>query len=108
MMKIKYEGYNIPEIEIEDPINTGVKTKIGTAKQYDNIMELTEKSGLCQVSCVIDNVSMGGTCLVNRPSEDYIDFGCISNFSFTPTVVTGTLQKDENYCYVTLSITTLS
>ena len=107
-MKIKYEGYNIPEIDIENNITAGVKTKIGTADQYDNIMELTEKSGILQVNCLIDNVAMGGTCLVNRPSKNYIDFGCVSNFQYTPTVVAGTMEKDDSYCYVTLTITTLS
>lgn len=107
-MKIKYEGYNIPEIDIEENITAGTKTKIGTADQYDNIMELTQKSGVFQVNCLIGNVAMGGTCLVNRPSENYIDFGCVCNFDYTPTIVAGTMEKDASYCYVTLTITTLS
>ena len=107
-MKIHYDGYNIPEIDIEDSITAGVKTEIGTAEQYDNIMQLTEKSGIFQVNCLIGDVAMGGTCLVNRPSENYIDFGCVCNFNYTPTVVAGTLVKDSTKCYVTLTITTLS
>lgn len=107
-MKIKYEGYNIPEIDITENITAGTKTKIGTSDQYDNIMELAQKSGVFQVNCLIGNVSMGGTCLVNRPSENYIDFGCVCNFNYTPTIVAGTMEKDESYCYVTLTITTLS
>lgn len=107
-MKIHYDGYNIPEIDIENSITAGVKTEIGTAEQYDNIMQLTEKSGIFQVNCLIGDVAMGGTCLVNRPSENYIDFGCVSNFNYTPTIVTGTMVKENGKCYVTLSVTVLS
>lgn len=107
-MKIHYDGYNIPEIDIEDSITAGVKTEIGTAEQYDNIMQLTEKSGIFQVNCLIGDVAMGGTCLVNRPSENYIDFGCVCNFNYTPTIVAGTMVKEAGKCYVTLTITTLS
>lgn len=103
-MKKIAKGFSIVEYIIEPALTSGVKTEIGTAQDYEDMKICAAQSGLFQVSCKIGGNPMKGTCLVNGPTDSYIDFGCISNYSGSATFITGTVTLEDGKMYVIVTV----
>lgn len=103
-MKKVAKGFSIVEYIIDTSLTSGVKTEIGTAKDYEDMKKCASTSGLFQVTCKIGGNKMSGTCLVNGPTDEYIDFGCVSNYSGSATFITGTVTLEGGKMYVVVTV----
>lgn len=111
-MDIKTQGYNVAEVTLSSAVTPGTKTEVGTAKEFEQLAKLVQNSGLMIVSGTIGGNAMRGSVLANYYSDANvtgIDFGGITNFGYTPSIIAGSLEiESDGKAYVTLTITPVS
>lgn len=106
-MVINRNVYNIPLIEAGS-VTASTKTKIGTAKDFAKIAKMVEKSGLMIVGVTLSGNAMKGSVLANHYEDDNtngIDFGGVTNYGYSPNIISGSLELEEDGCYVTIAVT---
>ena len=64
-------------------------------------------SGLFMVEAKVDGVDMKGTCVVNAATDEFIDFGTVTNFGGYASAISGTITLEAGKMYVTLKMTTI-
>lgn len=110
-MDIKTQGYNVAEVLVGTAITPGTKTEVGTAKEFEQIAKLVDQSGVMIVNATIGGNKMKGSVLANYYSgagATGIDFGGVTNFGYTPSIIAGSLELEDGKAYVTLTITAVS
>lgn len=110
-MDIKTQGYNVAEVVLMDAVTPGTKTEVGTAKEFEKLSKLVQNSGLMIVSGIIGGNAMKGSVLANYYSDDNvtgIDFGGVTNYGYSPSIIAGSLEIEEDKAYVTMTITPVS
>lgn len=110
-MDIKTQGYNVAEVIVGTAITPGTKTEVGTAKEFEQIAKLVDQSGIMIVNATIGGNKMKGSVLANYYSGGGvtgIDFGGVTNFGYTPSIIAGSLELEDGKAYVTLTITAVS
>ena len=110
-MDIKTQGYNVAEITLSAAVTPGTKTEVGTAAEFAQLAKLVQQSGLMIVSGTIGGNAMKGSVLANYYSDENvtgIDFGGVTNFGYSPSIIAGSLEIEEGKAYVTMTITPVS
>lgn len=111
-MKIDKNSYNIPIVEVSTAITSGTKTEIGTAADFDTIVNMIEKSGLMIIKCTFGGNPMKGSVLANYYTNDDdiygIDFGGVTNFGGSPSAIAGSGTLENGKFYVTMTMTSLA
>lgn len=106
-MKISRNEYNVPRIEA-GAVTANTKTKIGTKVDFDKIASMVERSGLMIVSVTLSGNAMKGSVLANHYEDDNangIDFGGVTNYGYSPNIISGSLELEDDGCYVTITVT---
>lgn len=109
-MKISRNEYNVPQIEA-GAVTASTKTLIGTKADFDKIAAMIERSGLMIVGITLSGNAMRGSVLANHYEDENvngIDFGGVTNYGYTPSIIAGSLELEEDGCYVTISVTPVS
>lgn len=106
-MEIKNHGYNVGEVTIDTVLTLGVRTEIGTKKDFDKVANLADAGGVTRVHCKVGDNKLDGAVFINHV-ENYIDIGSVTNFGGTPYIIAGTAELDNGKMYITLSMTAVS
>lgn len=110
-MKVKRGSYNVTTVSTDVAITHGVKTEIGTKKDFKRIAATVEKSGLIVLEATVDGNAMKGSLLANYyhgGAETGIDFGGVTNMHGTPLAVAGSISLEGEKVYVTVNLIELS
>lgn len=106
-MVINRNVYNIPKVDL-GAVTASTKTKVGTVKDFAKIAKCVEKSGICLVSVTLSGNAMSRSVLANHYEDDNangIDFGGVTNYGYSPNIISGSLELEEDGCYVTITVT---
>lgn len=109
-MKISRNEYNVPQIEV-GAVTASTKTKVGTKADFDKIAAMIERSGIMIVGITLSGNAMRGSVLANHYEDDNangIDFGGVTNYGYSPSIISGSLELESNGCYVTIAVTPVS
>lgn len=109
-MDIKYNSYNVPVVDI-GTITLGTKTLIGTAKELREVAKVVDKSGIMIVSAKAGDVVLHGSVNANYylgDGNEGIDFGGVTNYGGSPSIIAGTASIESNSAYVTMTMTAVS
>lgn len=108
-MRLIKGSYNVPHIVIEDEVTAGTPTVVGTKKEFLNLAAIVKESGTAIIDYVkISGNVMNGSINIIRftgDDNDGFDFGTVTNFHDTPSVVSGTLLVDGNDVKLTVQLT---
>ena len=108
-MLIKSRGYNVPEVAISTALTSGTKTKIGSVEEHDKLLAIVKKSGVCRGHFELGGQEMDGTAMVNFEVDGTgMEFNIITNHDDTPVMVSLWVVQEDDGCYCTPSIISLS
>lgn len=109
-MQITSKGYNISHVVLSGALTPNVKTKVGTADDFNTLYNTIRCSGIIRVSAVIGSQYMDGAMLANGwQNADGIECFAISMAgSNSPYIVQAEITLENGECYVLVSITNLA
>lgn len=108
-MFIDTSGYNVASIEIAQELSTGVKTKVGSIKDFTILRDLALSAGVLQCKAVIGGSPMWGTAVANFSTEDTgVELVWTTNFHDTPVIVSAFVEQGADGCYVTVTVISIS
>ena len=107
-MRLIKGSYNVPHIVIDTEVTSGTAVVVGTKKEFLNLAAIVKESGTAIIDYVkIDGTVMNGSINIIRftgDENDGFDFGTVTNFHETPSVVAGTLLVDGNDVKLTVNV----
>lgn len=109
-MEIKYNSYNVPKVDIGE-ITLGTKTLIGSASDLRKVAKIVDESGIIIVSAKAGDVVLHGSVNANYYYGDGyegIDFGGVTNYGGSPSIIAGTASIESDSAYVTMTMTAVS
>ena len=108
-MRLIKGSYNVPHIVIDTDLTSGTPAVVGTKKEFLNLAAIVKESGtaIIDYAKIDGNVMAGSVNIIRFTGEDIdgFDFGTVTNFQDTPSVVSGTLLIDGNDCKLTVQVT---
>lgn len=109
-IQITAMGYNIAKIHVADPLTANTKTKIGTAAEFNFIINMVSLSGILLGECKLGGQVMRGAMIANPWADgDGVECYTISMAgSQSPYIVQFELTLEDGEMYVTPSIIMLS
>lgn len=110
-MDISTFGYNIPFVTITPAITVDTKTKVGTIEDFQQLLSMVKASGLIRGQLTLGSQYMDGVMIASPwQYSDGIEAFTISKAGESPTpyIVSCEIELEDDGCYVTVSITTLS
>lgn len=109
-MNINSIGYNIANVVIDSALTPATKTKVGDAKDFNNLLNFVKSAGIIKVQATIGSIYMNGTMIANPyQDEDGIEaFSLSAAGSESPYVVHAAITLEDGDMYVTVTLVTLS
>lgn len=109
-MQLTSKGYNILHVVLSSALTPNVKTKVGTADDFNTLYNAIRQSGIVRVSATIGTQYMDGAMLANGwQNADGIECFTISMAGAqSPYVVQAEITLEEGECYVLVAITSLT
>lgn len=108
-MRLIKGSYNVPHVVIDTDVTSGTPVVVGTKKEFLNLAAIVKESGnaIIDYAKVDGNVMKGSINIIRFTGDeiDGFDFGTVTNFQDTPSVVSGTLLVDGNDCKLTIHVT---
>ena len=106
-MTKEFLGYNISKWYVEAELTSGTKAEIGTEADYKQLAALAKESGLFIASAKIDGTVMVGACNANHVTDEFIDFGTVTNAGGNASAVTGTITLENHKMYLVINVTAI-
>ncbi len=106
-MTKEFFGYNISKWNIDTELTSGTKAEIGTEADYKQLAALVKESGLFIASVKVDGTAMVGACNANHVTDEFIDFGTVTNAGGSASAVTGTITLENHKMYVVINVTAI-
>lgn len=108
-MRLIKGSYNVPHIVIDTEVTSGTAVVVGTKKEFENLAAIVKESGtaIIDYAKIDDNVMNGSINIIRFTGDgnDGFDFGTVTNYQDTPSVVSGTLLVDGNDVKLTVRVT---
>lgn len=110
-MRLIKGSYNVPHIVLDVDITAGTPVVVGTKKEFLNLAAIVKESGtaIIDYAKINGNVMTGSINIIRFTGDgnDGFDFGTVTNYQDTPSVISGTLFVDGNDVKLTVRLTTV-
>lgn len=109
-MQLTSKGYNILQVVLPSALTPNVKTKVGTADDFNALYNAIRQSGIVRVTATIGSQYMDGAMLANGWQDgDGIECFTISMAGAqSPYIVQAEVTLEDGDCYATVTITSLA
>lgn len=102
-MKISTYGYNVPSLEIENPITIAEQATVGTIDDFQAINAFIDVSGVVQLKAVISGTAFSGTLLATKTATGFELAGISTIGNETPYIIHAAFVVDAGVLKATVN-----